>query len=33
VTADYTDGILTVRVALKEEHKEAVKKVAVTAKQ
>lgn len=33
VTADYADGILTVRVALKDEHKEAVKKVAVTAKQ
>lgn len=31
VSANYVNGILTVRVALKGEHKEAVKKVPVTA--
>ena len=33
VTADYADGILTVRVALKSERTDAVRKVAITAKQ
>jgi HSP20 family protein len=31
VTADYTDGILTIKIAIKGEQEEAVKKIPVTA--
>ena len=33
VTAGYADGILTIKVALRDEHREAVKKIPVTAGQ